>query len=39
MKIKMIVKKEIEEEIISKMNCDNCLKEIPYPDSCGFGAD
>lgn len=32
------VKREIEEEELDMMSCDNCKQEIEHPESCGFGA-
>ena len=37
MKHKEIVKKEIEEEVIVKVSCDNCKKEIECAGVCGYG--
>ncbi len=31
------IKKEIEEEVVDKMLCDNCKKEIEHHGCCGFG--
>lgn len=39
MEIKEIIKREIEEEIIKSMLCDNCKKEIENFGTCGYGAE
>jgi len=39
MRINKTIKKEVEEEVIDKMICDNCEKEILYPEACGYGAE
>lgn len=37
METKKIIKKEVEEEVLDKLLCDNCNQEIEYANSCGFG--
>jgi len=37
MRTKEIIKREIEEKITTKLNCDNCNDNIEWFDYCGFG--
>jgi hypothetical protein len=37
MRIKEIIKKEVEEEVTKELHCDNCNINIEWFDSCGFG--
>lgn len=38
MEVKEIVKREIEEEVVKSVWCDNCKKQIEHHGACGFGA-
>lgn len=39
MEVMETVTKEISEEIVKEMICDNCKEKIDYPGACGFGAE
>lgn len=39
MRIIKEVKSETTERVTEKLLCDNCEKEIPCADACGFGQD
>ena len=39
MEVKETIKKEVFEEVVKGMFCDNCKKEIEHPEICGFGAE
>jgi YHS domain-containing protein len=38
MEVKEMITKEIKEEVVKSMWCDNCKKQIEHHGACGFGA-